>query len=125
MNQIYSYILIGGILLFLDFCYLSMIKKYFDLQIRTIQGSNIQINYLGAIVTYFFLIFGLNYFIISKKKSVKDAVLLGLVIYGVYEFTNVSLLKKWFLLTAFMDTTWGAILFGLTTFIYYKLTKQR
>ena len=125
MNQIYSYILIGGTLLLLDFCYLSMIKKYFDLQIRTIQGSNIQINYFGAIVTYLFLIFGLNYFIISKKKSVKDAVLLGFVIYGVYEFTNMSLFKKWFLMTAIMDTIWGAILFGLTTFIYYKVTKQR
>ena len=84
MNQIYSYILIAGILLLLDFCYLSMIKKYFDLQIRTIQGSNIQINYLGAIITYLFLIFGLNYFIISKNKSVKDEVLLGFFIYGVY-----------------------------------------
>ena len=43
------------------------------------------------------------------------------IIYGVYEFTNMSLFTNWYLLTAIIDTTWGAILFGLTTGLVYKL----
>ena len=76
---------------------------------------------IATAITYVFLIFGLNYFIIEKRRSVKDAALLGLVIYAVYEFTNLALFKNWTLLTAFIDTTWGAMLFGLTTAISYKI----
>ena len=68
------------------------------------------------------MIFGLIYFIIEKHRSVKDAALLGLVIYGVFEFTSISLLKNWSLLTVIMDTTWGTILFALTTGLVYKIT---
>ena len=64
-----------------------------------------------------FLIVGINYFIIKPKKSVSDAFLLGIVIYGVYETTNYALLKNWSILTVIIDTLWGGILFAITTYI--------
>jgi uncharacterized membrane protein len=51
--------------------------------------------------------------------------ILGFVIYGVYETTTYALLKKWKLQTVMIDTLWGGILFGLTTMITYKLTPIR
>lgn len=116
-----EYLFSAIIFVILDGIYLNLIKTYFNKQIKAVQGSDIKINYIAAAITYIFLIFGLNYFIIQKHKSVKEAALLGLVIYAVYELTNLSLLKNWFILTVIMDTTWGAILFGLTTAIVYKL----
>lgn len=101
----------------LDYLYLNSMKGYFEKQVQAVQGSGMQINYLGAALCYLFLIIGLNYFIIKPKKSVQDAFLLGLVIYGVYETTNYALFKKWSLLTVFIDTLWGGILFALTTYI--------
>jgi uncharacterized membrane protein len=101
----------------LDSLYLNSMKGYFEKQVQAVQGSEMQINYLGAALCYLFLIIGLNYFIIKPKKSVQDAFLLGLVIYGVYETTNYALFKKWTLLTVFIDTLWGGILFALTTYI--------
>ena len=101
----------------LDSLYLNSMKGYFEKQVQAVQGSGMQINYLGAALCYLFLIIGLNYFIIKPKKSVQDAFLLGLVIYGVYETTNYALFKKWALLTVFIDTLWGGILFALTTYI--------
>jgi len=98
-------------------------KGYFDNQIKQVQGSKIELNLLGAFITYIFLIFGLNYFIIDKNKSVNDAFLLGVVIYAVYEFTNIALLKNWHILTAVLDTTWGGILFASTTYLTYKIKK--
>lgn len=101
----------------LDYLYLNSMKGYFEKQVQAVQGSGMQINYLGAALCYLFLIIGINYFIIKPKKSVQDAFLLGLVIYGVYETTNYALFKKWSLLTVFIDTLWGGILFALTTYI--------
>ena len=101
----------------LDFFYLNLMKGYFDKQIKAIQGTKIQMNLLAVILCYIFLIFGLNYFIIKPKRSVSDAFLFGLVIYGVYETTNWALFSKWSPITVIMDTLWGGILFALTTYI--------
>jgi len=105
----------------IDAIYLNLMKGYFNNQIKQVQGSPVQLNLVGAFLTYIFLIYGLNYFIISKNKSISDAFLLGIVIYAVYEFTNLSLLKNWHVLTTILDTTWGGILFALTTFLVYKI----
>jgi len=99
----------------IDFAYLSAIKGHFERQIAAVQGSPLRINLFGAAVTYVFLIFGLNYFIIRPGRSAQDAFLLGLVVYGVYDFTSLALLSKWQLFTAVTDTLWGGVLFYLTT----------
>jgi len=107
----------------IDSIYLNLMRGYFDNQVKKVQGSPIQLNFVGALITYIFLIFGINYFIISKNKSVNDAFLLGLVIYGVYEFTNLSLLKNWNWLTTILDTTWGGVLFASTTYLAYGIKR--
>lgn len=107
----------------IDAIYLNLMKGYFDDQVKKVQGSIIQLNFVGALITYIFLIFGINYFIISKNKSVNDAFLLGIVIYGVYEFTNLSLLKNWKVLTTIIDTTWGGVLFASTTYLVYEIKR--
>ena len=101
----------------LDFIYLQSIKDYFQKQVQSVQGSAMQVNYLGAALCYVFLIVGINYFIIKPNRSVTDAFLLGLVIYGVYETTNYALFKNWSIITVIIDTLWGGILFALTTYI--------
>lgn len=101
----------------LDFLYLNFIKDYFANQIKLVQGSPMKINYLATLICYIFLIFGINYFIIKPNRSIQDAFLLGLVIYGVYETTNKALLSKWTWTTVIIDTLWGGILFALTAFI--------
>lgn len=99
---------------------MNLTKDYFNKQVKSIQGSDIKANFIAVGITYIFLIYGLNYFIIQKNRSVKDAALLGLVIYAVYEFTNLSIFTNWSVLSTIIDTTWGAVLFGLTTAIVYK-----
>lgn len=105
----------------IDFIYLNLIKKYFENQVKRVQGSELQVNFLGVILCYIFLIFGLNYFIIKSKKSPYDAFLLGILIYGVFETTNYALFKNWSILTVILDTLWGGTLFALVTFIIDKL----
>ncbi len=105
----------------IDFMYLQSVKGYFQKQVQSVQGSAMQVNYLGAALCYVFLIAGINYFIIKPNRSVKDAFLLGLVIYGVYETTNYALFKNWSIITVIIDTLWGGILFAITTYIVNML----
>jgi uncharacterized membrane protein len=101
----------------IDFIYLNLIKDFFGKQIKSVQGSEIKVNLLGVALCYIFLIIGINYFIIKPRKSVQDAFLLGLIIYGVYETTNYALFKNWSIVTVIMDTLWGGVLFAVTTYI--------
>jgi uncharacterized membrane protein len=101
----------------LDALYLNLVKNYFSKQVQNIQGSEIKVNYLAAVICYIFLISGLNYFIIRPHRSVNDAFLFGIVIYGVYETTNWAIFKNWSVFSVILDTLWGGILFALTTFI--------
>jgi len=101
----------------IDFIYLNVMKGYFNNQIQSVQGSAPKMNYLGAAICYILLIAGINYFIIKPRKSVSDAFLLGIIIYGVYETTNLALFKNWSILTVIIDTLWGGLLFAATTYI--------
>jgi len=109
------------VLVLIDSIYLNIIKDIFKKQILTIQGSPMKINLLGGLLTYIFIVAGLYYFIIMRNRSPKDAFILGLVVYGVYELTNYTLLSKWSPKIVAMDTIWGGILFALTTYIINKV----
>jgi len=120
-------------LLLLDAMYLFFIRHYFNNQIKRVQGVPIKLNYYGIVICYLTLILGLNYFIISDgsirigggndmtSKKILDAFLLGILIYGVYETTNLSILKNWSMKTVIIDTLWGGIVLSSTTAIIYGL----
>lgn len=114
----FDFLLLASAILFIsiDFVYLNVISKYFTQQIQSVQGSQMKVNYLGVALCYIFLITGINYFIIRPRKSVSDAFLLGIVIYGVYETTNYALFKNWSIWTVMIDTLWGGLLFAATTY---------
>ena len=109
------------VMISLDFVYLNVMKGYFINQVKMVQGTPLKVNYLGAAICYIFLITGLNYFIIKPRKSVTDAFLLGLVIYGVYETTNYAIFSNWSLISVIIDTLWGGLLFASTAYVVEKL----
>lgn len=117
MNQIIASSLI---LLSLDAVFLYASSSIFKAQVLAVQRTPLQINLVGAIGCYILMIFGLNYFILQERRSPFDAFLLGLVIYGVYETTSLAVLREWRLTTVLIDTLWGGVLFGATTYLTYK-----
>ena len=116
-----QYLISAIIFVILDGTYLNLVKGYFNKQVKSIQGSDIQMNIVATGLVYVVLIYGLNYFIIRRNKSVKEAALLGFFVYAVYELTNLALFKNWSIFTVIIDTLWGTVLFGLTTAIVYKI----
>jgi len=119
----YNILISSIVFIFIDFFYLNIMKKYFNKQIQDIQGTPIKMNFFATLICYVFLITGLNYFIIKPKRSVSDAFLFGIIIYGGFETTNWALFTKWSPLTVIMDTLWGGILFALTTKIIKLINK--
>lgn len=104
-------------MLALDSVYLYFTKAMFGDMVTKIQKTAMQIRMGGAIVVYLLLALGLYYFIIKPNRSIWEAGLLGLVIYGTFDFTNYAMFKNYDVLIGIMDTAWGAILFASVTYL--------
>ena len=120
MNKLQTFVYSGAILLFLDLIFISFSYNFFQSQIIRVQHTAFHMKPLGAILCYLILILGLNHFILKPKRPVMDAFFLGILIYGVFETTNYSLLKNWKIETVVLDTLWGGSLFAITTYAMYN-----
>lgn len=122
-RSIIEVLLASVVFLFLDFFYLTSISGHFRELVKNIQKDEFSMKFLPTLITYVFLIYGLYYFVLREHKSPVDAAILGLVIYMVYEGTNLAIFKDWTWKTLFMDGLWGGVLYGATTFITYTLMR--
>jgi hypothetical protein len=121
-----SFIISSVLLVLVDSVYLYFIgKPVFDKTVAAIQNSALVVNIAPAIFTYILMAILLNYFIISVNKSPFDAFILGFCAYGIFDFTNMAIFKKYNLRTAITDTLWGAILFFTVTSITYYVKKSK
>ena len=112
-------------MLALDGVYLSTIGcSLFSRMIKNIQKEEMAINMYGVIGSYIFLVLVLYKYIISQRKSLLDAFILGICVYGVFDFTNLALFKNYSIIPALTDTLWGGILFYTVTFITYKIVPR-
>lgn len=117
-------LLIFIILILIDLIWLSLIKKKYSEQILKIQNEEMVINYYSTFIVYILLAIGLYYLTMDKTNTiskVKTGALIGLVTYGVYDFTNGAIFKNWDFKLGIMDTLWGSVLCGSTMYIYSKL----
>ncbi len=112
---------VAGIMLLVDIVYLQGITAYFNRVVKSIQGKSISINVMGAVLSYITMAFALYYFVLRENRSVIDAAILGLCVYGVFDFTNKALFNNWDWITVGIDMLWGSILFGIVAKFYYLL----
>ena len=70
-------------------------------------------NWPAAFVVYALLGIGVATFVIPRAATVTAAAtngaLLGLVVYGVYDFTNYSTLRQWPFVVTLADVAWGTL----------------
>lgn len=68
-------------------------------------------NWPAAFMVYVLLGAGIAVFVVPRSPTVQAAALsgalFGLVVYGVYDFTNYSTLRQWPLVLTFVDLAWG------------------
>jgi len=113
--------LITIVLLILDVSFLTTIGPLFRRQVVRVQKTPFIMDYSGALFAYLLLVISLYWFVVRERRPLKDAFLLGFIIYGVYEGTTKALLTNWEYKTMAIDTMWGGTVMTLTAFIVYKL----
>ena len=78
--------------------------------VRLVDGG-IAPNWPAALVVYALLGAGIALFVMPLSPTVPLAAvhgaLLGLVVYGVYDFTNYSTLRQWPFVLVLVDVAWG------------------
>jgi uncharacterized membrane protein len=104
-------------MLLLDAVYLYFTKNMFSSMVVKIQKTAMIPRLEGGAVVYLLLAIGLYHFIIKPARPLWEAGLLGLVIYGTFDFTNYTMFKNYDIQVGIMDTLWGATLLTLTTAI--------
>ena len=112
MNTLLEYILVSILFVAVDSVYLSSVSKYFNKQVRDIQGSDLVLKIFPTFLCYVILSLGVYYFGVVKKLTLTESFFLGIFVYGVYETTNMAILKNWRWMTVLMDTVWGGVLFA-------------
>ena len=117
INNLTKILYVTIIMLILDSLFIYSNQHIFKTQVEIVQKSPIKLNFTSTLVCYVVMVFGLYYFIIRDNKSVLDAILLGITIYSVFELTNKSLFSEWNYKTVMLDSIWGGLLFGTTTYI--------
>jgi uncharacterized membrane protein len=109
---------IAIVMLLVDSVYLSFSKHHFSRVVRSIQKTDMNIDIWGAILSYSALIVGFYWFIASRhSSSLMDAVILGWVIYFVFDGTNKALFKNYGWDSVILDGVWGGLLFGIVYII--------
>ena len=116
-----KFILTAIILVAIEAVYLRIMLPYFDSQVKKIQGKEITPRPYSVVIVYIIIITGLYYFIIGPNKSYKDGAFFGLVIYGIFNFTNHALFDNYSLSLVIIDLIWGMTICGTTTFIMNKI----
>ena len=117
-------VVLSVVVLVLDMIYINCVKTLFDKLIKGIQGSDLKLDLTATFLDYILIIFSMYYFIIQKNASIEEAMILGLCIYGIYELTNMAVFKRWTWEVVMIDSIWGAVLYGTSTFLYRKIIQK-
>lgn len=111
-------------LLILDFLWIGLyMKNQYNVLIPSIQGGEMTTRLDAAILTYALMIIGLVFFVqpraFSVLGSIKYGFIFGTVLYGVFSFTNLTVITDWGEQIAYMDTLWGGIVYALAALVYF------
>lgn len=131
----YPYIIVIIVVLIADFIWLYLNRNNYNSLVKRVQGTTIQLNFIGGALSYLFIISGLFLFSIpmitneynkNKKQSLlllsmKYGGVLGLIIYGVFNTTNMAIFKNYDVSVAIMDTTWGFFIYTFAAYLFMIL----
>ena len=109
------------VMLALDSVYLTLTRKFWGNVVMSVQNDRLILRYLPAAFVYGLLTIGLSYFVLQRGAKVEEAFLYGIVVYGVYEFTNRAILDRWPMEAVIIDMLWGGVAMAATTYIVKRL----
>ena len=137
MNKIVGFIIVLGLFLLIDLpVILYLNKPMYQTQFARVNkeesksGAHI---WLSGIFAYLLLAIGIYWFIVNPEisneqvnywKVAGSSALLGLVIYGVYNGTNMATINEWGVKEFWVDTIWGTFLSGIIGLLSVYIIKN-
>jgi uncharacterized membrane protein len=136
MEEYIKYILAFVIILVLDVLWIYLNFKMYAKNIRNVQKTDLVLNYTYAFIAYALVVFASLYIAIpftknylNKNDSITDKLYksliyggsIGLAVYGIYNFTNLSIFKEYSLNLAIIDSVWGTMMNTFVVFVYTLL----
>lgn len=117
LHSLLNALLTLPVILAMDLVWLGIITKpFYQKQIGSLMGN---MSYGAAAVVYILLALGIVFFVLPQAKNYPQALLwgglFGLVTYGVYDFTNLAILKQWTLTVSLADVAWGVVVCAAAT----------
>ncbi|KTD27200.1 DUF2177 family protein [Legionella maceachernii] len=83
----------------------------------------------SAAIVYICISLAILYFVLPSAQgnylqALMGGVMLGLVTYGIYDFTNYSILAHWTLKITLIDVIWGMVLCGVTSLLSFFIQNR-
>jgi uncharacterized membrane protein len=138
--NIYVAILLSiSALLVLDFIYVASVTVFYKRSVKVIQrGEDMKLNVFLGILCYVIMIIGLIFIIITQlsrygslrslshinklKYALRFGGVVGFVIYGVFNTTNLAIFKRYSVPLAVIDIIWGSLLYTIATYVYLVMS---
>ena len=125
-QTLFIYLLCLPLTLLLDYLWLAKLMQGFYLTelgpYARRRGDAIEPVYWAAAIVYLLLPLGVVLFVLPRVDPAAPIVssigwggLFGLVVYGVYDMTNMATLERWSARMVWIDICWGCFLCGVTT----------
>ena len=116
---------ISIIMILIDSIWLNLfMANIFGKMIKNITGKNMELDLLAALLAYSCMVLGVRYLGIPNirdKHVFNDSIfygtLLGLLSFGVFDFTNKAVIPGYKWSVTLLDITWGCILNILTLYL--------
>lgn len=119
--------------LILDGVWLGVIMKKFNMnqlaEIGRIENGQFNVLIPAAVPVYFLMAFLVASFVLPKFNSTSSigevalwGAAMGFAVYGVFDLTNLAILKNYPVTFVFADMAWGTFAFAAASVITHKLT---
>jgi uncharacterized membrane protein len=123
MNNIKTILITFITIVVVDFIWLGFVAKHLYLKemghLMRLHEGNVSPNYLAATLVYIALVVGILLLVLPNAHTYTEALikgaLFGLIIYAVYDFTNLAILANWPLFISLVDIAWGTTLCGIVS----------
>lgn len=127
MNKFNLFIIIIIIYIACDFPYLYY--NFSDISTKVYNCGNKKSNrYYSAFLVYVLLALGVVTLVLSRSESPRDALyygaIMGLVSYGVFDFTIHFMLEGYDLKMTIKDVIWGTILSAFVSWVAFNISKK-
>ena len=126
LHTLKIYLLCLPFTLLLDYIWLAKLMQGFYIKelgpYARVRGASIIPVYWAAAIVYLLLPLGIVLFALPRVdpehlalSSLAWGALFGLIVYGVYDMTNMATLERWPVRMVWVDLCWGCFLCGVTT----------